>query len=135
MLFAKDLHGACHCSPKYFCLCRNTASSQGRSITYFLLFGPQVVNGWVYHASRAPNQVKFNEIMEEKVKPTKPLAYEALMRLDLKRWTHHAGPQDTVIADQTTSNPVEQTMSMIGKNVSVIFVFSLARASAGSLQR
>ncbi|CAM9426064.1 unnamed protein product [Hapterophycus canaliculatus] len=52
--------------------------------------------------------------MEKEVKPTKPKAYEGLMATDLKKWTHHAGPPDTVIGDQTTSNPVEQNMSMIG---------------------
>lgn len=62
-------------------------------------------------------------IMENNVKPTKPLAYGELMALERRRWTHHAGPADTVIGDQTTSNPVEQNMSMIGAEVSVICVF------------
>ncbi|CAM9278017.1 unnamed protein product [Pylaiella littoralis] len=44
-------------------------------------------NGWVYQAAREPTE----------------------------RWAHHAGPSDTVIGDQTTSNPVEANMSMVGK--------------------
>ncbi|CAM9210391.1 unnamed protein product, partial [Laminaria digitata] len=84
------------------------------------------VNGWIYHASRAPTKVKFSEIMEQQVKPTKPLVYEALMGLDPKRWTHHAGRQDTVIADQTTSNPVEKNMSMIGNEARKLPPFGLA---------
>lgn len=63
--------------------------------------------------------------MNGQVKPLKPIAYEALMALPLERWTHHAGPQNTVIWDQTTSNPVEQNMSMIGAEVMVTFSFGL----------
>ena len=121
-------------APKQNNGCSNTGSSQGRSVPCSFFY-PQNVNGWIYHASRAPIKVKFSEIMEQQVKPTKPLVYEALMGLDPKRWTHHAGRQDTVIADQTTSNPVEQNMSMIGNEVSVILVFWLAGSSPGSLGR
>ena len=75
------------------------------------------MNSCIFHAARAPNKRKFEEIMEIHVKPTKPMAFQALMALDRKRWTFYAGPEDTVIGDQTTSNPVEQNMSMIGAEV------------------
>lgn len=69
--------------------------------------------------ARSPTKQGFEHIAETHVKPTKPLAYNALMASDLTKWAHHAQPQDTVIGDQTTSNPVEQNMSMIGHNVRV----------------
>lgn len=101
----------------------------------FSYLSPQTVNGWIYQAAREPNRGKFIKTMEDHVKPTKPLAYASLMGLDLACWTHHAGPQDTAIADQTTSNPVEQNMSMIGADVSVIIVCCLAGAWSVSLRR
>lgn len=63
--------------------------------------------------------------METHVKPTKPIAFEALMALDRTKWTMHAGPPDTVIGDQTTSNPVEQNMNMIGAEVGSFLSSSL----------
>ena len=104
-----------------------------KTIHFCGLIAPQTVNSWTYQDSRAPNAAKFSEIMEQNLRPTKTPAYEAQMSLDRKRWTHHAGRKDPTIADQTTSNPVEQNMSMIGSNVSVIFVFWLAGASSGRL--
>ena len=77
----------------------------------------QGVNSWIFHAARASNQQTFAEIMETHVKPKKSMAFQALMALDRKRWTFYVGPKDTVIGDQTTSNPVEQNMSMIGAEV------------------
>eukprot|EP00904_Undaria_pinnatifida_P003990 jgi/Undpi1/13592/HiC_scaffold_9.g03246.m1 len=74
----------------------------------------QAVNGWIFHAARCPTAQQFHDIMEKHVKPTKPIAFAGLMALDLKRWAFHAGSADTVIGDQTTSNPVEQNMSMVG---------------------
>lgn len=85
---------------------------------------PQTVNGWIFHAARAPNETQFENIMEINVKPFKPAAYDALMAFDRKRWAHHAGPADTVIGDQTTSNPVEQNMSMIGAEVCLMLTLS-----------
>ena len=75
------------------------------------------MNAWIIHAARAPNQQKFEVIMETHVKRTKPMAFHALVSLDRKTWNFYAGPDDTVIGDQTTSNPVEQNMSMIGAEV------------------
>lgn len=77
----------------------------------------QTVNGWVFHAAKANNEQQFLDIMETKVKPTKPIAYAGLMALPRERWAFYAGPSDTVIGDQTTSNPVEQNMSMVGAEV------------------
>ncbi|CAN0288726.1 unnamed protein product [Pylaiella littoralis] len=66
--------------------------------------------------------------MEINVKPFKPAAYDALMAFDRKRWAHHAGPADTVIGDQTSSNPVEQNMSMIGAEARKLTPYGLAIA-------
>lgn len=79
----------------------------------------QAVNGWIFHAARAPTKQKFVDIMENNVKPSKPQAFEALMASDLTKWAFHAGPPDRVIGDQTTSNPVEQNMNMVGALVRV----------------
>eukprot|EP00904_Undaria_pinnatifida_P003993 jgi/Undpi1/13595/HiC_scaffold_9.g03249.m1 len=79
----------------------------------------QAVNGWISHAARCPTAQQLHDIMEKHVKPTKPFALAGLMALDLKRWAFHAGPADTVIGDHTTSNPVEQNMSMVGAQTSL----------------
>ncbi|CAM9953116.1 unnamed protein product, partial [Pylaiella littoralis] len=89
---------------------------------------PQTVNGWIFHAARAPNETQFENIMEINLKPFKPAAYNALMAFDRKRSAHHAGPADTVIGDQTTSNPVEQNMSMIGAEARKLTPYGLAIA-------
>eukprot|EP00903_Cladosiphon_okamuranus_P019104 g17579.t1 len=74
----------------------------------------QDVNGWIYHAARAATRGQFDAIMKTNVKPTKPQAFQALMSSNLTKWAFHAGRPGRVTGDQTTSNPVEQNMNMIG---------------------
>lgn len=99
--------------------------SQHRSTCSYI--SPQTVNNWLYHAARAPTYNAFIAIMDKEVLPFKPLAYAAMMAHPRERWTHHAGPEDTVIADQTTSNPVEQNMNMVGPEVCVVFGLEAVR--------
>ncbi|CAB1110505.1 unnamed protein product [Ectocarpus sp. CCAP 1310/34] len=78
----------------------------------------QTVTHWLYHAARAPTRTKFMDIMDTKVKPTKPKAYAALLDPnkphELVKWTHHAGPTDTAIGGAVSSNAAEQSMAMVG---------------------
>jgi hypothetical protein len=57
------------------------------------------------------------------VKPTKPLAFDSLVKRAPSQWTHWAQPPDTVIMDQVTSNGAESTMNMIGHEVSTLVLF------------
>jgi hypothetical protein len=57
------------------------------------------------------------------VKPTKPLAFDSLVKRAPSQWTHWAQPPDTVIMDQVTSNGAESTMNMIGHEVSILVLF------------
>ncbi|CBJ31391.1 hypothetical protein Esi_0251_0008 [Ectocarpus siliculosus] len=72
-------------------------------------------NSWT---ARAPTRTKFMDIMDAKVKPTKPKAYAALLDPkkphELVKWTHHAGPSDTAIGSVVPSNAAEQNMAMVG---------------------
>ncbi|CAB1113968.1 unnamed protein product [Ectocarpus sp. CCAP 1310/34] len=58
------------------------------------------------------------DIMDTKVKPTKPKAYAALLDPtkphELVKWTHYAGPTDTAIGGAVLSNAAEQNMAMVG---------------------
>ncbi|CAB1113739.1 unnamed protein product [Ectocarpus sp. CCAP 1310/34] len=78
----------------------------------------ETVTHWLYHAARAPTRTKFMDIMDTKVKPTKPKAYAALLDPnkphELVKWTQHAGPTDTAIGGAVSSNAAEQNMAMVG---------------------
>ncbi|CAN0178266.1 unnamed protein product [Ectocarpus sp. 12 AP-2014] len=57
------------------------------------------------------------DILDTKVKPTKPKAYAALLDPkkphELVKWTHPAGPTDTAIGGVVSSNAAEQNMAMV----------------------
>ncbi|CAM9513157.1 unnamed protein product, partial [Ectocarpus sp. 13 AM-2016] len=76
------------------------------------------VTHWLYQAARAPTRTKVMDIMDTKVKPTKPKAYAALLDpkkpQELVKWAHHAGPTDTAIGGVVSSNTAEQNMAMVG---------------------
>ena len=77
----------------------------------------QTVNGWLFQAARAPTQLQCENILQTKMKPFKPLAFESLMKRDPKQWAHWAQPLGAAIMDQVTSNCAESTMNMIGHAV------------------
>ena len=77
----------------------------------------QTVNGWLFQAARAPTQLQCENILQTKMKPFKPLAFESLMKRDPKQWAHWAQPLGAAIMDQVTSNGAESTMNMIGPAV------------------
>jgi len=77
----------------------------------------QDINGWLFHAARCPTKQGCLKILEQKMKPTKPAAFESLMKKPLRLWAHCGQPPNTVIMDQTTTNGAESTMNMIGKQV------------------
>lgn len=77
----------------------------------------QTVNGWLFHAARAPTKRQCENILTTKVQPAKPQAAESLLSRDPTKWTHYAQPEGAVIMDQVTSNGAESTMNMIGHEV------------------
>ena len=84
-----------------------------------LLFIFQVVNQAIFDASKTPNRATFVKIMEEKVKPAMPHAYDHFAKVDAKLWTHHASSQTTRVGDQSTTNLVESNMQWLSDEVSV----------------
>lgn len=97
---------------------------------------PQTVNSSIFFASRAPTYQKLLDIMDTKVLPTKPVAYDALIKTPLDQWTHHAGPPDTAIGQQSSLNLAEQNMFMVGFEVRVGYCqVVIGRASEEVLER
>ena len=86
----------------------------------------QTVNTAIFEAARAPKKSSFTSIMDKRVKPFKPVAYEQLMQREHATWTHYASAQDTAILDQVTSNAAESTMHMVGAWVVSVAVSDLS---------
>ncbi|CAN0502858.1 unnamed protein product, partial [Laminaria digitata] len=51
------------------------------------------VNTAIFEAARAPKKSSFTSIMDKRVKPFKPVAYEQLMQREHATWTHYASAQ------------------------------------------
>jgi len=61
----------------------------------------QGINGWLFHAARSPTTKGCQKILEQKMKPDRPQAFESLSPKPLRSWAHCGQPDDTVIMDQT----------------------------------
>lgn len=83
----------------------------------------------IFDASKTPNKTTFDKIVEERIKPSMPHAYDHFMKLDRALWTHHASSQTTGVADQSTTNLVESNMQWLTADVSVRTCYSLGLPS------
>lgn len=78
-----------------------------------------MVNTAIFEASKTPNRNTFLKIMEERVKPAMPHAYDHFAKVDPRLWTHHASSQTTRVGDQSTTNLVESNMQWLSDDVSM----------------
>ena len=67
----------------------------------------------IFEASKCPAESIFLSIMQKRVLPFAPEAYEYFMKQDRAHRAHYASSQSTRVADQSTTNFVESNVQWL----------------------